>query len=324
MEIKVLKTFELSNNDWVQIIDGFNSSFHRLISFERLKSFYEGNVLGYSYHALGFEDDKLIGFNSIIPYKYLFGEDEIIIGQSCSSFVLKEYRKDIFIFKDLYDALWTVCSKDSFITFVGVPNKNSYKYSIVFMKHIEIGTLPYFALPVRISKALNKPTLFILDLFSYLSAYGISLLSSISFIINSKEKKAVCRIDTNENFYNKRFPDALYTYYQSGNTKAWYRIVKEEGIRTAYIMEFIENGVRTSKALIKIVWHILLKEKPDMILFVGTLCLKQFSLIKLPKKYEPKNLPLMYNQASIMEKRKYESLSKLHTWNFSLMNFDVR
>jgi hypothetical protein len=324
MDIQVVKTFELTDKIWAQIIEGFNSSFHRPTSIEKLKSFYKGNVLGYSYHALCMEDGKLIGFNSIIPYKYLFQEEEMLIGLSCSSFVLKEYRKDIFIFKDMYDALWSVCSANHYIAFVGVSNKNSYKYGIVFMKHVEIGTLPYFALPVRISKVLNKSRYFILDLLSYLGAYGIALLSLTSFIINSKEKKAVFRINTNENFYNKRFPATLYTCYQSGNTKAWYRIVEEEGVRTAYIMEFVERNIRTSGSLARIVWHILLKEKPDMILFVGTLRLKQFSLIKLPKKYEPKNLPLVYNQASVMEKRKYELLSKLDTWNFSLMNFDVR
>ena len=69
MEIKVLKTSEISDSLWHQIIDGFNEAFGIVASIDDLKfGFCSQNKLGYGYHAIALSDEgELMGFNTFSP-----------------------------------------------------------------------------------------------------------------------------------------------------------------------------------------------------------------------------------------------------------------
>jgi len=324
-DFRILRTYELTDNDWYMINDGFKKSFDREITVDRLKAFYKSSTLGYSYHSIGYEGGRIIGFTTIFPMRYLKEETEILLGLSCSSFVLKEYRSDIFILKDLYDAIRKYCLKEGLIAFHGVPNKNSYQYSIKFLKSKEIIKLPYYFLPIRVSKILKKKNLFFLNPLSILFSYTHTILNLIfSFLFRYKENFAEYRMKKDDEFCNNRFSRSNYKFYKSGKIKAWYKLATEDGINTVYIMDFAENGEKTNFALSRLIWHILINEKADIILFVGLLRLMQFSLIKLPKRLEPKELPFTYNLLDITNKEEYKSMSSKKSWDFSILNLDVR
>jgi hypothetical protein len=242
MEIRVLKTADLTDNDWIQIESGFNQSFNKKTTKERLVNLYTSSILNYSYHSICSENDKIIGFTSIIPFQYLYNKQVFKAGLSCSSFVLKEYRNDAFLYKDMCDSLIDACAKDDFLVILGVPNKNSHKYRKVFLGAKDIGFLPYYALPLRFSSVFKNNKYKFLDT---LSAFCAGLLCNInlilSYLFNYKEKTATYRLLFTEEFYKVRFSASCYSYYEKKNIRFWYRIVEEDRIKTAYLMEFREK-----------------------------------------------------------------------------------
>ena len=324
MEIKVLKTYELKDKDWTRIVAGFNCSFDRNTTKERLVSLYQSNISGYSYHALCYDHDQIIGFTSIIPYRYLYKEQEFIAGLNCSTFVLKEYRNDVFIFNDMVHSLKKECMKNGVSVLLGVPNKNAHNYLKVFSGSKDVGYLPYYAL-ISGLRAIKKVTCKPIDVFILFCVRLFCFANTLfSYIFNCKEKQSEYRLMLTDTFYNKRFAAPYYSCYEKKNIIFRYRIVDEDGITTAYLMDFRENENRTNKALCAAVCHILRKEKADIILYVGTLRLKQVLLIKVPSRFVPKPLPLIYNILDKDNKRQFDSIATMDLWDFGLMNFDVR
>ena len=325
MEIKVYKTTELTDKDWDQIVAGFNKSFNRITTGENLANFYKSNELGYSYHAVCYENGKIIGFTSILPFQYLHKEQAFKAGLSCSSFVLKEYRSDVFIFKDMIDSLKEEGVKHGYLVFLGVPNKNSHKYSIVLLGAQNVGYLPYYALPLNLFTVLGKKKNKPFEIFIATCVYIFCYINKfLSHIFNFKEKMSAYRLLITENFHQKRFSASFYSFSKKKNIKFWYRIVNENNIKTAYLMDFRENENRTNKALCNAVWSILRTEQVDIILYVGTLRMKQGVLLKTPSKFVPKPLPLTYIILDIDNKQQFETMSDLNCWDFGLMNFDGR
>ena len=127
-----------------------NDSFSECQTVERMKVNYSCSVLGYSYHALDLTEDGAIrGYNSIVPTQYLYQGKKIIVGISGGTYVNKEFRKDVFIFKHLMDALFIYCRNEGMVMKVGVPNKNSFKYTLILNKAKMVGYLNYYILPVH-------------------------------------------------------------------------------------------------------------------------------------------------------------------------------
>jgi len=326
MEIIIYKTTEIPSKIWDQIVKGFNASFNHPTTKERLIGDATSNSFGYSYHAVCIENDLVIGYNTIIPNYYIRnGKEKIIIGLSGSTFVLKEYRKDIFIFHDMYMELKKYCAKESIIAFLGVPNLNSYQYSIKFLHCIEVFCLNYYVLPVKISNILKARKFSFLNILSELfSLFLIAGNRLLTHIYNPTENKANYRIEINDAFLEKRFKDKRYKSISKGNIKFTYVISDENGIKCAYIMYFGENGIKTLKSLTIAVSHIFRLENIDIIMFVGTLRINQSILIKVPTKFQPRKLPFTYNLLDSNDSEKYSDMNNENNWDFSLLNLDVR
>jgi hypothetical protein len=328
MKIEVYKTFELTEEYWKQIISGFNASFEEQnMTMDQLKTASKSNSFGYSYHSLCITEDKeVIGFNSIAPNYYLKANNiKIKVGLSGSTYVLKEYRKDVFIFHDMYMALKDYCKNEGLIVFLGVPNMNSYLYSIKFLKCKEVFSLPYYAFPKNIFSVVGKGKFSVLNIFSNLFSLLI-LLSSyvVSFFANTKERIAKYRIFQDENYLTKRFQAERYKTISDGNISFSYVKYCEDSIDTIYLMNFSEKGQKSYKALVKAILYIYKKERFDLIIYVGTMNLKQYLLLKVPKRFEPKKLPFTYNLLKIENISDYEDMGVEENWDFSLMNLDVR
>lgn len=323
MEIKVYKTFEITDNWWIQIAEGFNACFDGYhVTKEWMKELYQSNVLGYCYHALAFDGDKIGGFNTWTPYRYYYDNSEIIVGLSGSSYVLKEYRKDIMVFADMANAIREEAKKDGVVVSVGVSNKNSYKYGKVFCGAKDVMSLPYWILPIRIGKVVHKS---IINPFSFLfSLFSIGFNYVGSALFNSKVKQSACRIKADLFFLHKRLQNEKYYKKEDSSFFYSYTVSDEDGIKCAYIMCAYEKGVTSYRALTKCVSRIFFHEKVDMIMFIGTLRMKQLLLLKVPSKYEPKLLPLTYAYTDEENKEKYPLLQSGDNWDFTLINLDVR
>ena len=326
MEIKVYKTFEIDELLWNKIINGFNESFNGAQTTKNeLITTYKSNTFGYSLHAVCTDGKKIVGFNTIYPCYYYHNDDKILLGFSGSTFIMKEYRNDLSILRNIFNVLKEYCGQLNYAAFIGIPNTKSYLYFIKILKFKEINTLKYYVLPLNISKILKKDSLSILNIFSYsFSFIALVINTLISKIWNYKEKKVAYQIYNNKEFSDYRFISTRYKKIESGNKKAWYRVVNEDSINTVYLMDFNENGIKTLRALCFSVWKILKNEQADIIMYVGTMNLHQSLLIKVPEKFTPKRLPFVFYILKKENQVIFNDINKLGNWNFSLLNFDAK
>ena len=324
MEIKVFKTHEVSRELWAQIVEGFNICFpEHQRSVKQLVERYTAYPLGYSYHALYYEDGKFAGFNSIIPTQYIVDGKDVLMGQSVDTYVLPEFRKDIYIFMELYNKLKKVCFEDGFIAFLGVPNQNSYQYSVKLLKCIEIFQLDYWILPVKIGNILGKmKSLNLLtQIYSWMSISFNILLSSL---LNFQEDERRIHLKEDDAFMSERLGADKYINVADNKCRFSYTITEDEGIRCAYIMYAGDGKKRTYQALVKCASHILHHEDVDMMMFNGTMNMKQALLTRVPIKFQPRKLPFTVNFLKKEYKKEFSLLLDPSAWDFTLINLDVR
>ena len=324
--IKVYKTFEIDNELWEQIVDGFNESFeghHTTVESIR-RGFCIRNQWGYAYHSVAFDENtgEVMGFNTGTPTLY---KNDMKVFVAGTSFVRAKYRKDIFILWDMLQAMKDKGLEDGFQVGLGVPNHNAIEYSTKLLGATLAGYLNYYVLPVKISRCVHKSWLSALNgLTRCLSNTYIALQCLLTKAINNKEKEFKYSLVTDDDFYKARFGDPCYIKYCENDFLAYFRVVDEDGAKAAYVMDFRENGKRTSRALAKAVRFIVKSEKPDAVLYVGILKLNQHILFKVPHRFIPKPLPMTFSIYRKSDKEKFKDMKDINNWDFSLMNFDVR
>lgn len=323
MDIKIYRTHEIPESLWEEIASGFQEAFNLPMTAQRMKSaFCVRNPLGYGYHAVAFSDDgELAGYNVFSPTFY-HGGLKVVVGGS--TFVRQKFRSNEFLFMQLVRELRKQAIADGYDIEVGVPNHNSRRFAEKILGLKYVCDLNYYLLPLRISKCLHRKSLRFLDPLSNLFCrLHLCLQKSFSWIANASEKEVKYCMQDDKESIKSRF-QGPYGHFLKGDMEAYYRISDEDGVKTAYLMDFREQGKRTRKALIQSVCYIIQTEHPDAILYVGLLRLKQCALFKVPKRFVPKTLPFT---CCVLDKKKvdkYNDIYDSNNWNFSLMNFDVR
>jgi|WetSurMetagenome_2_1015567.scaffolds.fasta_scaffold00109_19 hypothetical protein len=323
MEIKVLKTFEISDAQWTDISNGFNTAFNQTKTLSQLKEYYFSTVRGYSYHALAInEAGRIIGSNVITPMEY---NESLVFGYSGGTYILKEYRNDISLLRSMLTSLERYCSGEGISAFLAVPNKNSLTYFLRIARYKQIDTLRYHALPVRISSLLKRKFGLMFDIISIpFSWFLVGLNYFLSLLINPVARSVIFELSYNKEFYQKRFFQDHYMHIEKGKFECYFRVRVEGGVKTAYILDFSYKGKRSLRALATSVFYVLTNTKSELILFIGHLRLFQCLLFKVPSRMEPQPLTLVYKLTDPSYNHLDESLALADNWNFSLINFDAR
>lgn len=325
MQISVVTSNELNDKDWTQITSGFNESFTLNKQPIELANYYSANELGYSFHAICRNlEDEIIAHSSIFPYYYLVKEERLLFGLSGGTFVRQAYRKEAFLYIDLLENLKDfVVARDVVLTY-GVSNENSFDLAVKLLGSQHLKDLSYYAIPLALTKViLKKKFIFVDNIFRFLLNSWCYVVKLSSLIYDVLENKKQIQIDLNEKFYANRF-GASYKKFYSKDVNGVYRVVNEEGLTAAYLMDFRHKGERSVLALSSLMGHVLKNEKIDIVLFVGELSFFQPLLLKVPKKQEPQRLPLTFDLLVDNNKMLSELVSKPENWDFSLMNFDAR
>ena len=324
--VTVKKTFEITDDEWLQITSGFNEEFKKEKSAADLIRYYNSNFKMFSYHGIAKDESGLIiGFTAVNPTEYTdLNGDKFFAGLSGSTFVRKDFRSDIFVFHDIYQALRVACANEGCKVILGVPNKNSFKYLVKLLKFKFLYNLPYYVLPVRVKNIFeNKIVKVASGLIHRLVWLYVKFTGFISLLYNPKEKNTAFNIFFSDKTHALRFNDS----YKTINDGIWqftYRIYEEKGLCTAYLFDFRQRGQRSLRAINKALNYIIVNEKIDLIAFIGKLDIKQMLLLQLPKSKEPQPLPLTVDILVAETDPFYSAYAKSDNWNFGLMNFDVR
>ena len=324
MRIEVLKTFEIEYSMWEKIAEGFNESFHLNTTAESLRNaFCTRNRNGYGYHAIAIsEEEEVMGYNVFSPVYYKNGLKTVVSG---STFVRPKFRTHEMLFMHMVQALRKAVIADGFEVEIGVPNHNSEKFALKILKFKPVAELKYYIFPFNISRILNKPRFRMADkIIRLLSRFHLLCQIGISTLFDSIERDVKYDLDYDKDYWKYRLGGDNYKEYHQGEYHAYWLPYNEDGVKAVYLMDFRKKRKRTYRALVKAVRKIHEKEDVDMILFVGFLHMKQFCLIKCPKRFVPKRLPLTYFVLNKSDREKYTDMQDEKNWNFSLINFDVR
>ena len=325
MEVKVCKTFEIEEGLWKSLTEGFNDSFSRDVSEKYLKDYYSNTILGFSYHSLAIKDGKVIASNAVTPMPYNDNAKHIICGYNGGTFILRPYRNDISLLNRMLKVLEKECKKEEIAFILAVPNEKSLLYFERIAGYKKIDHLKYYILFNRISPFLSRKFSGFFDIISIAFSRILLFFNYIlSYVFDFQEKNVRFALQHNDEFHEKRFFQKYYVRIKEGNFTCIYRIIDENHIKTAYLMDFRSGDRRSLRALVKASNKILRDESIDVILFIGHLRIKQFLFFKVPRQNEPQTLPLVYKILDESYNHLNDINNEAKNWNFSLMNFDVR
>jgi len=315
MKFITLKSSQLRSSDYFALQTLFKRCFNREMSTEWFQKKYKSPLLdGESYLGLMVDDSGVIvGSMTIIPFKYVYFNKPYVFGNLIDLMIDPDHRNNISNFENIYNLLIKeVMGKIDFL--YCVPNQNSYLYFIKILKWKIVGKLNYYIFPIKFNKIK-----FMLRHFNFVAVllekfiYWVSipfLFRKYSFNITRKN---------DQNFQNYRF-DKSYQVVASNECKSTYKIYDEDGIKTAYIVDF---HPMSTKWLSKTVNQILKQEREniDLVLFISFRKLKIWNLIKVPLNHEPRKLNLI---GTCLNKDLEIEIFNLQNWHFTLSDFDVR
>lgn len=307
---------ELSETEFSELSYLFNHVFHKDISVSFLKKKYHSPLLDKSYHGLMYNDaGNIAGALTFIPFLYRFFDTPIVAGCAVDLMIHEDYRNDFLSVKLMHDL--AIEKSENAIDFVfAVPNSNSFLYYMKFLKWHKIGQLNYYIQVLNVSVLKKK-----LSAFSAISR-GLSGCLNVLYPVfgtkSDEQKKPVskvCNMIYNTYRYNQR-----YNEISRDTNSAYYSVIDESGIKTAYIIDLFPVSERWIGQVVKII-HASEKKNVDIILYVGNKINVPCNLFKVPRKFEPRDLHLIGNiLTSKVDSRIYD----LTNWNFNLSDIDVR
>ena len=118
---KPKKTNELTGNEMSQICDLFYNVFNKEKKIYDFKRQFLNTHLGYSYHSIIEVDKRIVGINSIIPYRYNFFGNEKLFTLSVDTMIKKEYRS-LPLFTQMTKAVYKLAQEDGVSLVFGFPN----------------------------------------------------------------------------------------------------------------------------------------------------------------------------------------------------------
>lgn len=315
MDYITKKTLELTQAEKQGIATLFEEVFESPCTAEDFEDSYVNNYLGYSYHTLFIDNGRIVGVNSMVPIEYYYNGVKMPFVNAGGTMIAKSHR-GIDNFCDLIDESYAYAEKEGYKAYVGFPNDNSYPIYIGMGMMEEIGKMYTYMLPFRVGGI--KKILKFLNPLSQIFAWGYS---TIMGWFASKDVIQFAISKTHETFDEYRYNSEHYVKLDIGKGKAYYRVLNHEGVRTAFIVDVSEKSAKNFQQTVK---EILKREKNnmDLILYVGHLPFCSHGLIKIPRKFEPKNFNFtghIFDEKSISK----ESFFDINSWDVNLSNYDL-
>lgn len=317
MEVIVKKSSELSENEFRQISDLFEKVFEKIRPVEILHRQYEQNPFGYAWMSMLLEDSRIVGLNTYVPSYYLYNGEKLVFANSIDSMVEKPYR-DFFNFHDMVKLAYKTMAQNGVVFVYGYPNDNAFPVLTKAKLMKDIGKMRTYCLPIHIGGI--KPSLRILNPVSeavcrlYASVCGMMAKSSHSSFLVKKDD-----VSYNQTRYKRG--DQYYREHTFKNgMKVFYKIKEHDGVRTAFLIDLSEKSPRAFNKAVK---HIIRNHRKDfdILLYPGWLNFSNTSMIRIPRRFEPKNFNFT---GKILDKTKIgKEIWDIRNWDTNLSNYDL-
>ena len=236
MKVVYKITTELSENEIIEICTVFETVFDGVKkSVEHFKNEFYNTCLGYSWHGLLLNDDnKIVGANTFVPFKYIIGGEEKLVVMSCDTMVMEKYRN----FDNILNLITTgrnLLRDKGVYMYIGFPNENSYPLYKKAYRDKELGNLSIYILPFRIGGIKKK-----LSALNWLSILFAKIVLLCSHVSQSKKtiQKLVYREKQSFEFSRyKWFEPSEYHVVDKEKIHFAWKIREYEGVRCAFLFD---------------------------------------------------------------------------------------
>jgi hypothetical protein len=311
-------TVELTDTDWLELTDSFNTVFNKQFSVEHFKNKYLQTALKFSIHGFLLFKNHIAGMFSVIPRTYNFNGTEKLIGLGCDAFIMQNHRKDDFFLQEMAEAAYEICKRNNINHLISIPNQNAYSYWKMYGNWQDIAQLNYYILPYKISKILKTGG----KLLDCLSSFFFKTVIYFSRFLLSESQHYQSRkisLKRDANFINQRYNDDYKIYKLERDSYFVVREYNENNIKTVYL---IDCHPLSKFMLAKALNQIIKDFKFDVILYVGTVnSCSPFYFIKVPRSKEPRIQPFM---GYLLTDELKEDFLSIVSWDVSLAYFDNR
>jgi len=318
MDFVFKKTTELSDGEIIQLCSVFSSVFeeHSKNESEFVNEF-NNNELGYSFHGLMINDGRIVGAQSYIPFSYFVDNCKCLFALSVDTMILQEYRN----FDNIFD-LSTLCKsrleKEGVSFMFGFPNENAYPLLTKGFGEKNVGDLYTYIFPYR-ARSINKKNMY-LDLFLQLSCRLMLAFSCLSMDRSTKNFRIHKDWDT---FFKTRYKwfKADYEIVYESDFFFVYKIMPYKAVASAFLMEVYPLSKKNFDKAVRIMFKRSHKQF-EIALYVGHLHFSPGSMIKVPKKYEPKTF---HFTGKILNKSILDNkvIFNIDNWDINLSNYDL-
>ena len=319
METIVKKTTELTEAEMQGMLDCFIEVFEHERTMEEMCNQYYNTPMGYSIHAMCYDEDRLVAAHTAFPSYYWVGDKRVKAYFAGDTMVKKGYR-DGFVFLDLISSLGMYLEQNGYAFSFGFPNEKAYPVYKKVKLAKDVGRLDTYILPYRIG-GIKKG----FSCFNPLSRLFCRLWLWCNGIGAKEElfKPAIHKDDESYNQSRYKRMDGIYQHVKTDEVEFYYKIKNHEGVRTAFLIDVIG---KSEKRLWQAVKYIMRTNKRefDLLMYVGHLPdnIKKTGMIKIPRKYEPKHI---YMTGTLVDKNVIDAndFYNVLNWDVNLSNYDL-
>lgn len=284
------------------------------------KNEYLNSAFGYSYHSLLLNDEGVIvGGYSAIPIYYQVGCKDVLFACAADMMIEKEYRND---FKNIFTIIRNMgkyLKANGVVCFYGFPNDTSYKINLSIIRMQDIASLYTYILPMKVGDA--KPGLKWLNPLSIMFSKGLLFLSRMDCSTKGYKPYIDKKRPAFDEFRFKWFNPQDYHIHQEKEYKCVWKLSEFEGIKACFLIDvypFSKNNFnRAVRTMVK-----EMKRETGLFIYVGYLPATPLSMIKVPRKVQPKEFHFV---AKIIDKESLseEEMKNVRNWSVNLSSYDL-
>ncbi len=317
MEFLCKTTKDLTQEEMSQITSLYNRVFKTEHTIEEMLGRYVNNPLGVAYHSMMRDKNQIVGFSAYIPAYYIYNGERVVFAYAGDYMTDKPYR-DFFNFRDIIKNAHAFMRENGVALNFGYPNDKAYPVMTKGKLTKVIGKMHTYCLPYRIGGIKQG-----LAWLNWLSLVSCKLFVFCCSLVANKKKGdfVIYKEEQTYNITRYKYFDGNYGYGKLKYGDFHYKIQDHEGVRTAFIIDVSPKSPRNFVDAIRFLLKNHAKEF-DLVLYPGELPFFVTGMVKLPRKFEPKNFNFT---ANILDKDVVnpDVIYNIKNWDTNLSNYDL-